>query len=85
MAQDVEKYGAVNGGSIEIGTHTTVANTIEVSTQLQKIVAALATYEAAPAADTRGITCDKTLTTHAVTMADAAVAAKKFRYLLIGI
>ena len=77
-------YGTIDGLRYEVGTGTTSGGTVEISTQLQSIVAALATYAAAPAADTEGLICDKTITTHKVTFADAAVAAKAFRYLLLG-
>lgn len=77
--------GSLNGANIEVGTATMGAgNTVEVTTKLSSIDAATATYSEAPGAATQ-MCCDKTISSGAVTFADAGVASKAFQYILVGL
>jgi len=74
----------MNGLSVEAGDATMGAgNTVEVSTKLSKIIAVTATYNEAPGAATQ-MCCDLTISSGAVTFADAGVASKDFTYILVG-
>ena len=71
------------GAKVEYGEAEMGTNTVEVSTKLTKIFAAIAMYRDVTGVDTR-LYCDLAITEGKVTFADGAAADKTFNYMLIG-